>query len=349
MKVAIIGAGIFGCTCAIRLGQNNITTTLYEEKEDIMMAASRVNQYRLHRGYHYPRSDKTVEQVKKGSTSFTKEYEKAIYNNCENLYAISIKDSHINSSEYLNFLNRNSLKYEVKNDDNLLVKNSCSLLIEAEESLINYKIQKSIVKERIFKNKLINLKLNTKYKKEYSKNYDFIVNCTYGMSNEILPESLIKQYKYQLLEKIVIEPPSSLRNKSLVIIDGPFMCIDPIPGTNLSILGNVKHAIHNTSIGLNYLQNLSTQIKVKPWTNIKCEDKSRFNKFILHAQSYINEIEKSKFIYSMIGFRVLIPGLEKTDERLTILNKDGKFINVFSGKIDTCSWAANELINLLKK
>ena len=72
MKVAIIGAGIFGCTCAIRLGQNNITTTLYEEKEDIMMAASRVNQYRLHRGYHYPRSDKTVEQVKKGSTSFTK-------------------------------------------------------------------------------------------------------------------------------------------------------------------------------------------------------------------------------------------------------------------------------------
>ena len=51
----------------------------------------------------------------------------------------------------------------------------------------------------------------------------------------------------------------------------------------------------------------------------------------------------------MVGYRVLIPGLEKTDERLTSLQHSGKYINIFSGKIDTCSWAAEELLKILKK
>ena len=63
MKVAIIGGGIFGCTCAIRLANNNISTTIFEEKNDILQSASRVNQYRLHQGYHYPRSGSTVNQL----------------------------------------------------------------------------------------------------------------------------------------------------------------------------------------------------------------------------------------------------------------------------------------------
>ena len=54
-------------------------------------------------------------------------------------------------------------------------------------------------------------------------------------------------------------------------------------------------------------------------------------------------------MYSMVGYRVLLPGLEKTDERLTSLKNDGKYINIFSGKIDTCSWAADQLLNILDK
>ena len=104
MKVAIIGGGIFGCTCAIRLGNRNISTTIFEEKKDILSAASRVNQYRIHKGYHYPRSSKTVNQVKEGEKLFIKEYKDAIYGKCKNLYAVASKNSHVNASEYLKFL-----------------------------------------------------------------------------------------------------------------------------------------------------------------------------------------------------------------------------------------------------
>ena len=60
MKIAVVGAGIFGVTIALKLDKFH-DVTLYESSRDIMTAASRTNQLRLHRGYHYPRSPETVD------------------------------------------------------------------------------------------------------------------------------------------------------------------------------------------------------------------------------------------------------------------------------------------------
>ena len=54
-KVAVIGGGIFGITAAFTLSQNN-EVDLFEKNDDLITQASYVNQYRLHRGSHYPRS-----------------------------------------------------------------------------------------------------------------------------------------------------------------------------------------------------------------------------------------------------------------------------------------------------
>ena len=62
-RVAIIGAGIFGANCAIELGKS-CDVTLFERNNDIMLEASFINQYRHHWGYHYPRSDKTVQDIR---------------------------------------------------------------------------------------------------------------------------------------------------------------------------------------------------------------------------------------------------------------------------------------------
>ena len=51
----------------------------------------------------------------------------------------------------------------------------------------------------------------------------------------------------------------------------------------------------------------------------------------------------------MVGYRVVLPNIESTDDRLTSVRKEGKFIDVFSGKIDTCSWTANDTLELIKK
>lgn len=47
-------------TIAATLGKEGFSVDLFEEKRDVFMSASGINQFRLHKGYHYPRSIETI-------------------------------------------------------------------------------------------------------------------------------------------------------------------------------------------------------------------------------------------------------------------------------------------------
>ena len=108
-KIAIIGSGFFGMATALILSKKNIIH-IYEKKNTILCGASRANQMRFHKGYHYPRSIKTVKEINQSNRSFEKYFKSAIYNT-KNYYGISKKKSKTSFLKFLNFLNKNKLKY----------------------------------------------------------------------------------------------------------------------------------------------------------------------------------------------------------------------------------------------
>ena len=99
-RIAIVGAGIFGSTVSIRLAQKGYYD-LYEKNNSIMNCASRVNQYRLHKGYHYPRSDSTINQLLNSHTRFIEEYYDAI-EKYTHLYALA-KENSLTKKNTFNF------------------------------------------------------------------------------------------------------------------------------------------------------------------------------------------------------------------------------------------------------
>ena len=347
-KIAIVGGGIFGTTCALRLANRGHKCTLYEKRDSILTCASRVNQYRFHRGYHYPRSVETVNQLNKSSKRFKEEYGEAINFDLTNIYALAAQKSLVDLEQYLNFLNVNSLNYKILDSHPSLRRKMFSAIFEVEEGLINFSILKKIIINRIKKCQNLDIKLKTAFHNKYSENYDFIILCTYGFSSNLLPEKMRKEYKFQLIEKPVVKAPKGLNNQSIVIIDGPFMCIDPLLGTNYSVLGNVKHAIYQTSCGYNP-EPIAPTFVIKPWEDIKEISKSRFNIFINHGKKYIKNFDKCQFKYSMSGYRVINTNREKTDDRPTYINNYRKYFEISSGKIDTCSWTADYLEKLIEE
>ena len=74
MKIAVIGAGLFGSTIAIALASEGYDVELFDLKDDILSSASGINQYRLHRGYHYPRSVSTAISSKLADPFFCEKY-----------------------------------------------------------------------------------------------------------------------------------------------------------------------------------------------------------------------------------------------------------------------------------
>ena len=56
----IIGGGFYGCCLALYLRSISQKVLLVEAGETLMTRASRVNQARVHTGFHYPRSAVTA-------------------------------------------------------------------------------------------------------------------------------------------------------------------------------------------------------------------------------------------------------------------------------------------------
>ena len=348
MKIAIIGGGIFGVTAAIILGSKH-NVELFEKNDDILKSASGSNQFRVHRGYHYPRSPETVTGIIKSENSFKELFSEAIITDYEHFYCISKRDSLTSSQQFIDFCTKYKLEIE-KSELNCVNKDSIDLCLRVKESVYDPKILKKISIDLLKKNN-VKLHLSTKATDNILDRFDKIVVCTYANLNELLerfPESQ-REYQFELCEKPVVKLPESFKNKSIVIMDGPFMCIDPLANTNLHLLCNVQHEIHQTNIGKfheirkDYEHLLDNGI-------IKNPSHTNYDKFIKSTIEFFPEIKNAEYVGSMFTIRAVPPRAEDTDERPTLVTKiNEKIISIFSGKITTCVEAAKEVKKIIQE
>ena len=91
--ICIIGGGFYGSYIANKIKEDfkNFKVVIYEKNSDLITQAGKNNQYRLHLGFHYPRSQETINQTQEGSKIFTKEFKRFIFKIKKNIYLIHKK------------------------------------------------------------------------------------------------------------------------------------------------------------------------------------------------------------------------------------------------------------------
>jgi len=340
-KALVVGGGIFGSTAAVSLANNGYDVEIHEKQSDIMMCASNINQYRLHKGYHYPRSSDTALECNKGLKTFKRKYEQSVLNgSIEHYYCIASEDSLISSEEYLEFLDEHRLNYKIVDS----IKNT-DLTVKVEEELFDSQVLRQSVKKKLFANN-INIKINHESDKKSFNLYDVIVFATYSNINQYLNKKI--NYQFEVCEKPVVKLSDRYKNKSIVVMDGPFMCLDPYGTTDYHVLGNVVHAIHETNIGT------APIIKNKKLSNyinkgiIYQPDITNIDKFIETGERFFDDFSNLEHIGSMFTVRAVLKDREHDDARPTLVEKHGdNMFTLFSGKIDTCVDASNELIKMI--
>ena len=345
-KVAVVGGGIFGCTTAWKLAKEGYDVTLYEQNDDIISQASYVNQYRLHRGYHYPRSKDTAQQSQWGEYSFLQEYGDAIVNgDIEHYYAIAKEDSKVDAIQYKEFLDDLDLKYKKKSLD-VISDESVDLIVKVDELLFDPNKLKKICWDKLNKYG-VDVILNTEYISSLT-DYDYKIISTYANLNQLTPKDKQKDYQFELCEKPVVKLPKKYKNKSIVIMDGPFMCIDPLGDTGLHVMGNVVHAIHSTNVGKFPVVYDSKFDELLNKGIVKNPSITNIDKFIQSAKEFFIDVEKAEHIGSMYTFRTVLPNKDKDDARPTLVEKtDENTFTIFSGKIGTCVTAAEEILEYI--
>lgn len=342
-KIGIVGGGIFGSTVAVELANQGYNVVLYERHENLLEEASSINQYRVHRGYHYPRSYSTALECKVSSRDFIKNYRQSIVKKTTGLkhyYAIASSESMTDIGQYIDFMDAVGLEYKkVKR------LQGTDMTIEVQENIFDPSILRSMVKKRLEATG-VELRLKTNAEENDLKNYDFTVIATYSRLNDWRIDK--REYQYELCEKPVLRLPDGWRMKSVVVMDGPFMSVDPLGDSGLHVMGNVVHAIHHSNVGYEpvipdgYKKLLNKGIVKNPKI-------TKIDNFIQSASQFFPDIIKAEHVGSMFTIRTVLPNREKDDARPTLVEWiSGNRLAVFSGKICTCVSAARKVVTYIE-
>lgn len=343
MAIAIVGGGLFGCTTAIHLANAGFKVDLYERRARIMSGASMVNQLRFHEGYHYPRSNKTVAECQDAKRSFTQVYGAAVINEGQQYYAIPEVGSRTDPDTYERFMHRQGLEFTQVTDTTFLRGMAATYAVR--EARIS-----SVVLQGIIEEKLGAAGVNVRLKSNLydRRSYKHIVICAYAGMNEAVKTlgCLPATYQYEVVEKPIIKLPGFLRNTGVVVIDGEFFSVDPYGFSPFHVMGHVREAIWTRNTGEKpyvepFMRSLFGRVVQKP-------KHTKFPMMQWAAKDYMPAMQKAQHISSMYTIRAVLPNVDDTDERPTLVQQlDDQVIRVFSGKLTHCVDAAGQVLGLV--
>jgi FAD dependent oxidoreductase len=239
-KVAVAGAGIYGANIAIRLAEHGHSVRLFDAL-GILQATSVINQYRIHSGYHYPRSPETISETLEARTEFMEAFAPAIVRNSRHYYAIPHEGSQTPPDLFERVMAEHGLFCQPCSPPwmNFGFIDRC---YEVDEQIYDPDILRDVIAGRI---QSLGIPFEQRaFTPEMRPEYDFVVWATYGLGPS---RGLFKIAKYQVAEKILIELPRGLHHISLVVVDGPFTAFDPYGSSERSLFGSAKNTNHWTT------------------------------------------------------------------------------------------------------
>ncbi len=340
--VAVVGGGVFGTTAAIRLADAGYEVDLYEKADDVLSATSRSNQFRLHRGYHYPRSTLTAKQCRTAERAFAEEYADAVVESGTHYYCIAEEDTRTTGREYLRFCDEVGLEYEHETPA-VVDPGKLDASLRVREHRIDPVRLRELCRTRLERSG-VDVHLGRRVDDVDSLAQDYVVVATYAHLNAVLgsDSSLRREYKFELCEKPVVELPPVFAGTSVVVMDGPFMCVDPYGRTERFLLDNVVHAVHDRMVGAEP----DFDDEYDPLLNrglIEDPDPTKFDDFVAHGSEFFPDLDRADHVGSMYTVRTVLPDVEETDARPTLVEQDGDVFVLFSGKIPNAVTAADEL------
>jgi hypothetical protein len=331
-NIAIAGAGIYGATAAIRLAERGDQVSLFDPL-GVMRAASAINQYRVHSGYHYPRSPETITETLEARREFIEAFAPAIVRNSRHYYAIPREGSRTRSQEYEHIMRSHALPLHACRPEwmNFEYIDQC---YEVEENIYDPDLLRSVIESRL---DALGIKFEQRvFLREMRRDYDFVVWATYGMGAS---RDIFKIAKYQVAEKILVSLPAELQGIALVVVDGPFTAFDPYGSSRQSLFGSAKHTNHWTTfepedpIPENYLRVLN-QCEFVPVAD------TRFESMREDCCLAVPAAKAAKYIGSRFTLRVVEDNPEQ--DRRILYVRDGLpgEIHIFSGKVVSAVKAA---------
>lgn len=352
-KIAVIGAGIFGCEIALKLCRHGYQVKLFEKSINILSGATENSQNRLHLGLHYPRDLQTATQSVRGYESFVNRYTNCVDASFDNYYALASNNSKTNLAEFRKFtedarifvteVEKSSLEEigldpkridglwtcaEGVIDFNLLRE---QLLSEIESTGINLSLNNQVLEIDSHANHLM-----IESEKDGNEEFDFVIRSTYGTDRLNLNKFQLDSKVYEYHHTLILKAETSLSRLGITVIDGDFITLLPSGKTTKSLLYSPTGSVRDKHVGTEYPSS---------WDLTKNEDFDlNANQILEKFSDWVPKLSIKSEVERLTTVRSIEPNVQNTDKRTSSVTRiSTNIIDIWSGKIDHCVDIANQV------
>ena len=335
VRIAVVGGGVFGCTAALDLDLAGAIVDLYEAAPTILDRASRRNLMRLHRGYHYPRSVNTARLARDVAPGFERFYPTATSYDHDHYYAIAAEGSRTSVDDFVQFCDDLGLPYEPATPD-FLRHEALDATFLVDEAYIDYERLKGVIERRLARSNVA-VKTGVRATPLVMDTYDYVVLAGYAATNSFLSSASlpVPRRRLDICEVCVVRCPP-LVGRSVVVLDGPFVSLVPLPRTDLSLLYHVDKSVHRRYDDLAAVEKdrlarlLGGTIRAEP-------ESTNFEAMRRGAERFVIGAQHIEYLASAFELRSVLADSFDTDARPTEVTWVGpNVLMLFSGKISTC-------------
>lgn len=355
-EVAIIGGGIFGILSALEIAKKGYPVVIFERESDIITGASLINQCRVHMGYHYPRDEYTARHSSATGKAFKKFFAPAI-RHINNYYLIGKEGSLVSPKAFMTFCNKLRLPYRVSWPKGVNIsKDKVALSVKVPETIFDANALRGILKKKLAQadnitlitgaavvglshaRRVFDLTYQTDTAIKHAR-FAAVINATYSVANDInkLAGLPLTRYQYETIELLVVKTP--WKGIGWGMFDGPFLGAMPFGFSDVHLMYDVEISVLERVIDA-----LPTFTHTHAYHNEPKRLARRLEEYYTKWEPTLPDIRTYKYLYSLYVTRMVLPYVEKTDERPTLTHElmPGMW-QLFSGKITTSISQAKEV------
>jgi glycine/D-amino acid oxidase-like deaminating enzyme len=321
----IVGGGFFGSYFADHLARRGQSVLLVEREPQLLMRASLVNQARIHRGYHYPRSVLTGIRSAINYARFAADFSNCVDASRPSYYAIASTGSNVTAQQYRRFCGTigASLRPAPVAVRHLFAAGAVEEIFAVEECVFDaLKLRDEMIRrlagsgvttmlsaeaERITRNGVV------VEGREIECDAAFV--CCYAETNPLLVRSGLAPvpFKHELVEMALIDVPPELAGVGVTVMCGPFFSMMPFPTRGLHTLSHVRYTPH---FGW-------SDPAVDPGDLFRrFRRRSQYPQMVRDAARFVPRIAGSRYVDSLWEVKTLLPQSESNDSRPILYHRD---------------------------
>jgi hypothetical protein len=324
---------------------------LFEGQQEVLDAASRVNQARLHTGLHYPRDARTARMAADTYDRFIAEFRDGV-REIKQIYAVASHDSKTSADQFVSFADDLGIKYQEVDPTAYFNSGCVDVALEVREGSFDIDQIRRQLKIKCAEYQQINLTLMMPVisleeaadsialttADGRRSTYDIAVVCSYA-HNRVFADQLGAEWPsttYQLCE--VILGDSNLNKVGITVMDGPFWSSMPFGWTEQYSLTHVRYTPLE-GVTDSFLNCQVQHGRCGTQSTYKCDEcrfrpASNAQKMLDDFQAFTSTeywFEARQSIYTLKA----VPHDPQTDARPTTImySRGGRAALVFSGKV----------------